>query len=88
MLNKSACADLPAAGLQQATQQDLAGPRQQMAQMCTEMRSLVLEMCKHRSELVYWMIGMYFGTMLLAGALLALAFKGMVYLFYLDGKLG
>ena len=38
MLNKSACADLAAAGLRQATPQDLAGLRQQMAQMCTEMR--------------------------------------------------
>ena len=81
MLNKSACADLAAAGLRQATPQDMAGLRQQMAQMCTEMR-------KHRRELIYWVLGSYFGTMVLAGALLALAFKGLMYLFYLDGKLG
>ena len=81
MLNKSACADLAAAGLRQATPQDMAGLRQQMAQMCTEMR-------KHRRELIYWVLGSYFGTMVLAGALLALAFKGLMYLFHLDGKLG
>ena len=81
MLNKSACADLAAAGLRQATPQDMAGLRQQMAQMCTEMR-------KHRRELIYWVLGSYFGSMLLAGALLALAFKGLMYLLYLDGKLG
>ena len=81
MLNKSACADLAAAGLRQATPQDMAGLRQQMAQMCTEMR-------KHRRELIYWVLGSYFGTMVLAGALLALAFKGLMYLLYLDGKLG
>ena len=85
MLHKSACADLPAAGLPPATPQDLAGPRQQMAQLCTEMRSLVLEMRKHRSELIYWMIGIYFGTMLLAGALIALVLTGM---YYLHGRLG
>ena len=73
MLNKSACADLAAAGLRQAT---------------TETHSLVLEMRKHRRELIYWVLGSYFGSMVLAGALIALAFKGMVYLFYLDGKLG
>ncbi len=84
MLNKSACADLAAAGLRQATPQDLAGLRQQT----TETHSLVLDMRKHRRELIYWVLGSYFGTMVLAGALLALAFKGLMYLFHLDGKLG
>ena len=45
-------------------------------------------MRENHNSLVRWMIGIYFGSMLLAGALLALAFKGLMYLFYLDGKLG
>ena len=53
-----------------------------------DLSDLMLETRKHQSELVYWIIGIYFGPMLLAGALRALAFKGIMYLFYLDGKLG
>ena len=80
MINTAAYQELSEADMP-ATPQDMAGLRQQMAQMCTEMR-------KHRRELIYWVLGSYFGTMLLAGALIALAFKGLMYLFYLDGKLG
>ena len=68
------------------TQQDLPDWSQFATQQ--DLRELKLDMREHRSAIVYWMIGTYFGTMLLAGALLTLAFKGLVYLFYLDGKLG
>ena len=68
------------------TQQDLPDWSQFATQQ--DLSDLKLEMAGHRSAIVYWMIGSYFGTMLLAGALLALAFKGLMYLFYLDGKLG
>ncbi len=68
-----------------ATKQDL---RELKSELKQDMSELKLDMREHRSSLVRWMIGTYFGTMLLAGALIALAFKGMVYLFYLDGKLG
>ena len=57
-----------------ATQQDLS--------------DLKLLMRENHNSLVRWMIGIYFGSMVLAGALLTLAFKGLMYLFYLDGKLG
>ena len=73
------------AGQLQATPQDLAGPRQQMSALRHDLKLLMRE---NHNSLVRWMIGIYFGSMLLAGALIALAFKGMVYLFYLDGKLG
>ena len=73
MINTAAYQELSEADMP-ATPQDMAGLRQQMAQMCTEMR-------KHRSELIYWVLGSYFGTMLLAGALLSLLLTGMYHLY-------
>ena len=68
-----------------ATKQDLSELKSELKQ---DLSDLKLDMREHRSSLIRWMLGSYFGSMLLAGALLALAFKGLMYLFYLDGKLG
>ena len=69
------------------TQQDLPDWSQfaTSSRICAELK---LDMREHRSSLIRWVLGSYFGSMLLAGALLTLAFKGLMYLFYLDGKLG
>ena len=68
------------------TQQDLPDWSQFATKQ--DLRELKLELREHRSSLIRWVLGSYFGSMLLAGALLTLAFKGLMYLFYLDGKLG
>ena len=65
-----------------ATQQDVAGPRQQMSALRHDLKLLIRE---NYNSLIRWMIGMYFGTMLLAGALIALVLTGM---YYLHGRLG
>ena len=67
------------------TKQDLSELKLDLSELKSELKLLMRE---NHNSLVRWMIGTYFGTMLLAGALLALAFKGLMYLFYLDGKLG
>ena len=68
-----------------ATQQDSSELRQAMSALRHDLKLLMRE---NHNSLVRWMLGSYFGSMLLAGALLTLAFKGLMYLFYLDGKLG
>ena len=84
MINTAAYQELSEAD-RPATPQDMAGLRQAMSALRHDLKLLMRE---NHNSLVRWMIGIYFGSMLLAGALLTLAFKGLMYLFYLDGKLG
>ena len=65
------------------TQQDLPdwsqfATRQDMSDLKSELK---LDMREHRSSLIRWMIGIFFGTFTLAGALLSLLLTGMYHLY-------
>ncbi len=50
-----------------------------------EMNELKLEMGDHRSAIIRWMIGIFFGTFTLVGALLSLLLTGMYHLYGILG---
>ena len=61
-----------------ATKQDMSELKSELKQDLSELK---LEMAGHRSAIVYWMIGIFFGTFTLAGALLSLLLTGMYHLY-------
>jgi len=72
-----------------ATQGDVQELRHEMSELKLEMRALKselkLEMSEHRSGIIRWMIGIFFGTFTVVGALLSLLLTGMYHLY---GMLG
>lgn len=65
------------------TKQDLPdwsqfATKQDMSELKSELK---LDMSEHRSSLIRWMIGIFFGTFTLAGALLTLLLTGMYHLY-------
>ena len=61
-----------------ATKQDLSELKSELKQ---DLSDLKLDMREHRSSLIRWMIGIFFGTFTLAGALLSLLLTGMYHLY-------
>ena len=64
-----------------ATKSDISKLNDSLLQVSHEMSNLKVEMAGHRSAIIYWMIGIFFGTFTLAGALLTLLLAGMYHLY-------
>lgn len=76
-----------------ATRSDVQALRHEMSELRSELKlemselksELKLEMSEHRSGIIRWMIGIFFGTFTVVGALLSLLLTGMYHLY---GMLG
>jgi len=65
-----------------ATRRDVEALRHEMSEFKSELK---LEMSELRGSIIRWMIGIFFGTFTLVGALLSLLLTGMYHLYGLLG---